>query len=288
MTFEEELRNLAYQSGGSNKTRTNRMSKAAIWANVFSALNIQTKKAKHIHEKQIRQFIEYRKEIGIIPRTLTNDMAAMRVILRQDNRSQFANSKNINNESLGIAGGSRAGKHKAMSAEAFVKLYSDLESYDKGVAICALLAFHLGLRAQEAVQSNQSLKTWEKFLLLGRPVRVIFGTKGGRTRDVRVVDIQSALNAVRAGIALLKIQKKKLINKPNLKEAMNRYKYCMKLFGAVGEFSGHSLRCSFAVLRVDTYVEEGFTIEEAFAQTSMDLGHGDGRGTYIKLVYYKK
>lgn len=118
-------------------------------------------------------------------------------------------------------------------------------------------------------------------------MRVIFGTKGGRLIDLRILDIESALTAMRAGIALLKIQKGKLF-KPNLQEAMNRYKYCVKLFGAVSEFSRHSLRCAFAVKRVDKYLEECFTEKEAFAQTSMDLGQGDSRGTYLKLVYYIK
>ena len=39
----------------------------------------------------------------------------------------------------------------------FLELYSNLESYDKGVAICAVLAFHLGLRVHSRCRSIYSV-----------------------------------------------------------------------------------------------------------------------------------
>lgn len=93
MNIEEELRRLVHQSGGSFESRSDRINKAILWAGVFSTLNIQNKKVEYNHEKQIRQVIDYRKDYGIILRTLTNDMAAMRVMLRQSKRHQFANSE---------------------------------------------------------------------------------------------------------------------------------------------------------------------------------------------------
>ncbi|MFN7073946.1 DNA-binding protein, partial [Proteus mirabilis] len=36
------------------------------------------------------------------------------------------------------------------------------------------------------------------------------------------------------------------------------------------------------------YLSQGFSQKEAYALTSMDLGHGDGRGDYIKRVYSQK
>ncbi|CAM3375846.1 hypothetical protein XNC1_3480 [Xenorhabdus nematophila ATCC 19061] len=35
------------------------------------------------------------------------------------------------------------------------------------------------------------------------------------------------------------------------------------------------------------YKTQGFSEREALAQVSMDLGHGDGRGRYIRQVYYQ-
>ena len=39
---------------------------------------------------------------------------------------------------------------------------------------------------------------------------------------------------------------------------------------------------------LDLYQAEGFSKEEAAARTSTDLGHGDGRGRYVREVYGRK
>ena len=82
----------------------------------------------------------------------------------------------------------------------------------------------LGLRAQEAVQSNQSLRSWEKQIQAGRPVKVLHGTKGGRPRDVSLLGQASkdrALAAVREAIRVADKQDGKLIPSTSL-EGANR------------------------------------------------------------------
>lgn len=45
--------------------------------------------------------------------------------------------------------------------------------------------------------------------------------------------------------------------------------------GATGQHSGHALRDAFARQQMHYYVEQqGLTEREAFARTSLDLGHG--------------
>jgi hypothetical protein len=48
------------------------------------------------------------------------------------------------------------------------------------------------------------------------------------------------------------------------------------------------MRYAFACDRVDAYLQQGFSKSTAFAMTSQDLGHGDGRGRYVERVYYKR
>jgi hypothetical protein len=50
---------------------------------------------------------------------------------------------------------------------------------------------------------------------------------------------------------------------------------------------GHSLRYAFARERVEAYLQNGIPMAEALARTSMDLGHGDGRGRWVKMVYLR-
>lgn len=48
---------------------------------------------------------------------------------------------------------------------------------------------------------------------------------------------------------------------------------------------GHSLRYAFAREQVEAYLAGGIPMAEALAHTSMDLGHGDGCGRCVKMVY---
>ena len=38
---------------------------------------------------------------------------------------------------------------------------------------------------------------------------------------------------------------------------------------------------------MDAYLADGIAMSEALARTSMDLGHGDGRGRWVKMVYLR-
>ena len=49
--------------------------------------------------------------------------------------------------------------------------------------------------------------------------------------------------------------------------------------------AGHSLRYAFARDQLAGYQAQGYSLDEARALTSMDLGHGDGRGRYVERVY---
>ncbi|MFN7050350.1 DNA-binding protein, partial [Proteus mirabilis] len=52
--------------------------------------------------------------------------------------------------------------------------------------------------------------------------------------------------------------------------------------------SNHGLRYAYAQDVEKYYLSQGVSPKEAYALTSMDLGHGDGRGDYIKRVYSQK
>jgi hypothetical protein len=47
----------------------------------------------------------------------------------------------------------------------------------------------------------------------------------------------------------------------------------------------HAARYAFAQERTGAYQAEGLSEREALAATSLDLGHGDGRGHYVASVY---
>ncbi|MEE4486010.1 DNA-binding protein, partial [Serratia ficaria] len=57
--------------------------------------------------------------------------------------------------------------------------------------------------------------------------------------------------------------------------------------GLGGREASHSVRYAFAREQFKSYVEQGHTQAEARALTSIDLGHGDGRGRYVAMVYLR-
>ncbi|MBD2811447.1 integrase domain-containing protein, partial [Xenorhabdus sp. Vera] len=150
------------------------------------------------------------------------------------------------------------------------------------------LAYVLGLRTKEAVEAYKSLATWKKALENGHiSVRVVFGTKGGRPRQTVILDREALQHAIAYAEREQTGRSSKLIDKPTIHQAIDRYRYVVRSAGLVGKQAPHSMRYYFAQQSGAHYIAQGFSEREALALVSMDLGHGDGRGRYIRLVYYQ-
>lgn len=174
----------------------------------------------------------------------------------------------------------------AISQEQYQAIYQQALQKSPALAATLNIAVTLGLRGEEAVQSCQSMKTWQKALQQGKTtLHVVFGTKGGRPRDVHIINSQQTLQAVNNALTIMAQQNGKLIDKPSLKQAMNYWRNSTYRLGLTGQIAPHSLRYAFTQEQIDHYLKQGYTEKEALAKVSMDLGHGDGRGKFIKLVY---
>lgn len=157
---------------------------------------------------------------------------------------------------------------------------------DAGLTAVLMLERALGLRSAEAIQAGPSLDTWARQLREGERVTVVFGTKGGRPRESLPADFAQAIEAVEAARRVAAEHGGKLIAAGTLRQAMTWYRNHMhrRITAATG-FAGHALRYSYAVDRLAAYAADGYSLEEARALTSIDLGHGDGRGRYVQSVY---
>lgn len=284
MSFRDEIRAAARAAGGSHKTVQNRVGAAERFADWLKSQNIQIRKIDQIKTAHLVQHIEAARARGLSVRTLQQEASMLRTTVRAAGRDRLAS--NLDNKDLGIAGASRDGTRIAMSDARYSALRAELLAKDLGAAACAELQRALGLRKKEAVMSPASLRTWARALDAGRPVRVIHGTKGGRPRDVHPADRERAAAAVQEALrAVSGSLTGNLIDKPDLRAAMGRYARVMHSCGATGESSGHALRYAFAQDQVRHYRADGFSEKEALAQTSLALGHGDGRGRYVRQVY---
>jgi len=68
---------------------------------------------------------------------------------------------------------------------------------------------------------------------------------------------------------------------------MRTYGRRCQAIGLEAEYASHALRCMFAEDCFQMHLAECGDRREALAETSLDLGHGDGRGRYVEQVYLR-
>lgn len=286
----QEMMKLAKQAGGSHKTVHDRIALAQRFCErLVMAQNVQIRRVEHLKARHIEGYIRERLAQGITKRSLQNEIAAVRCILRQAGRAKLADGDRINNRALGLAGASRNGTRRAITPEHYRHVLETARMKDAGLAAGLELARLMGLRSQEAVQSVQSLKTWKQALERGETrLTVVFGTKGGRPRDTIIQDAGAVKKALDNALSVAEQRHGRLIDKPDLKTAMKYWHNQASRLGLTGVFSPHSLRYAWAQDAIRYYLAQGFSEKEALAMTAMDLGHGDGRGRWVAQVYGRR
>lgn len=287
--FVKELEQYAYGCGGSFKTRESRVKKIGQFGNWCWNNGFQLSKATSISTKHIQGFVESRSVAGISRRTIQNDLSAVRSVLRKIGKQHFADSNTISNREMGLDGASRHGSKVAFPHSKFQDLLNSAILRDGGLAACIWLCRKFGLRAREAVMSPDSLPTWYRQLEQGQgSIQVILGTKGGRTREVRVIDPESAKVVVKYCLGVMSVNKGVLIGRENLKKALDFFHNECRKLGLIGANSPHSLRYAFAAELLEYFMLNGYSQKESLALVSLSLGHGDGRGRYVKSVYLRQ
>ncbi|MFC3816642.1 integrase domain-containing protein [Lysobacter sp. GCM10012299] len=282
-------RGAAKDRGGAHLTKQARMGTMGRLFALLHDRGYQVADVEGLREKHIALYFDARKSEEKKVRTLQNEASHIRGAMRAVGRAQAADSPTISNKALGISGSCRDGTKVAASDEQFRAALEIAKGIDAGLVALFKLERTLGLRGAEAVQSGPSLSTWERQLAAGERVKVIFGTKGGRPRDSRAPDLEKASGAVREALAVAAKRGGKIIDKRGLKAAMTWYRNTVHRHVTEPlDLQAHALRYAYACDLLDLYQKEAFSMAEADAQTSMDLGHGDGRGRYVRKVYGRR
>jgi hypothetical protein len=287
--LNKNLKTLARQAGGSFKTVADRMKIADRFADRLQSLNIQIRDIKNIKTGHVELYIRSRLSENISKRTLQNEMSAIRSLLRVAGKTFMADPSHekLSNEALSISGTSRDGTKVAITDEHLDSVLSLVKEKDEGVAVAIQLSRLLGLRTEETIQSVKSLSTWKKALQNGEDkIRVVFGTKG-EARDTTIIKREETLKVLNFALKYTAEHNGKLIDKPSLHLAIERYRNIVREAGMIGEFAPHSLRYAYTQDVIELHLKKGFNVKEAQALASMDLGHGDGRGHYVARIYSK-
>lgn len=283
-SFSEDLRRAA-GTQGSHLTRESREKHFERFAEWCWKAGYQLHRVVQIKDRHIGRYMQSRLDAGISKRTLQNEMASLRKALRGAGRERYADAPKISNTALGIGGASRIGTKTAMNDGDLAQFKAAAAKLEPGVAACLTLQRELGLRKKEAIMAVASLKEWARQIRVAGAVIVLHGTKGGRTRQTPVINPETAAKAVSEAMALAKAQGGHLIPRDDLKTALARYSYVCRKVGMTGEHAGHSLRYAYAQDQLGKLLREGVPQKEARAAVSMFLGHGDGRGRWVAMVY---
>ena len=257
--LSSEMKALAKKAGGSFKTVNDRIHITKRFSEHLRALNIQIQRVEQIRVRHIECYIEERLEQDIGLRTLQNDMAALQAVLRQAGRRQVVEHPRLTNKALGVSGASRNGTRRAITPEHYQQVMEKARAEDAGLAAALEIARLMGLRSQEAVQSSLSLKTWLKAIERGENrLKVVFGTKGGRPRHTTVLDTGAVRKALEKALLVAERHNGRLIDKPDLKMALESWHKQVIKVGLKGEFSPHSLRYAWAQDAIRHYLAQGF------------------------------
>lgn len=277
-----EMKALAKHCGGSHKTVNDRIHIVQRFDQHLRALNVQIQRVAQIKVRHIENYIHDRLALGIGKRTLQNEMASLRAVLQQAGRKQVAEHERLTNKSLGLSGASRSGTRQAITPEHYHHVLETARMKDPGLAAALELARLMGLRSQEAVQSVQSLKTWKQAIERSDTrLTVVFGTKGGRPRETVILDTIAVRKALDNALAIAESRHGRLIDKPDLKSAMDYWHNQAARIGLTGAYSPHSLRYAWAQDAISHYLAQGVNRKEALAIVAMVLG----RGRYVAQVY---
>lgn len=282
-----EINNLNNKLGGSTLTLRAREHSIKHMFETFKSNNLSVKNLNDLKVWHVERYIAIQKEKGISNRTLQNRMTHVRTMLEKAGRNQLAAQERLSSKGLGIDGANRDGTHRALEPDAYAAVLAAAQARSIGFGACIALQRELGLRARESVQSVASLKSWKLAIERGHAVRVQHGTKGGRGRDTMPVSNERALEAVKSAIAAVSDNGGYLVRGDSLEGAMQAFHRDCAAVGLLGANASHCLRYGYAQERFEQLLEQLGDKREALAATSHELGHGDGRGTYIEQVYLK-
>lgn len=289
--LKADLDRIGYQLGGGHLTRQARSGTFRTFARTMCDLGYGIEAASQIGGRHLQAFVQQRVAQGIKARTIANEMSHLRAVLKHVGKQGLASNAAYSNQALGLGRGSRVGTKQPLS-DAAIQAFQDRMAQFGRPSIGAVLELQraLGLREMEAIRAGQAetLARWQRELQERGCVRVFEGTKGGRAREVHPADLDRAQTVVQRAHAILEATGQPYLVvradgavTTDLKQAYGVYRNLCTRAG----IQSHGARYAFAQERMQAYRNQGYSEREARAATSLDLGHGDGRGRYIASVY---
>lgn len=250
---------------------------------------------KHANFDLLKAWISSLKHANLSKGTISNHVASVRALCRQRGLDLVSLGL-ADSQVLGIEPRSRKGTKLPITDAVFdAAVAQAISEGEIGFAHALKLERYLGLRGTEAMMSTAALKTYAKQahdlmngILLS--IHIKDGTKGGRARDVVVIEkfAKETFEAITQALEFaLQNNGYLVVGKPGsgLKGARSKYHRLAAKFGLTGVYSPHSLRYRYCVDMLLELNAAGVPRSEALAFASECLGHGASRTRFVSSVY---
>ena len=288
-TLQAQLGSLAKKCGGSHLTKAARISTMRSFAaHLKQAFNGNIRDVAQIRTHHIESYATAMQG-EVSARTLANRLSHIRAVMESAGKGSMLEQDRLSNSKLGAAGGSRIGTKVAMPDADYTRFHAAVSAKSAAAGVVMELQRALGLRVNEAIQgaNRDTLQQWHKQLQQGY-ANITRGTKGGRQRETLVSGYQRALNAVSNALAAATANGGYVIAATDGKKAYHHMTNTYRSVGMVGDHASHSLRYAWSQEQEAAYLAQGMSPRYAYKELSQDLGHGDGRGRYVAMVYCRK
>lgn len=294
------VRRLAYHSiatannilGGAKATKSARTRHAREYIDFCLERGTPISDLRVATKESLLGFAEYLQKRNSLA-TTQNKLASIRALMSARN-VDLRQLGIESNSSLGVGQRSRKGTKEPISDEEFEKsLEASLKQGKTGMFHALRLERYLGLRGLEAVMSTNALKRFAeeaRSMVDGtfREVDIFDGTKGGRPRRTTVIfqHAHFTLEVIAGALAFANENQGYLISSDfGLKGARSLYHRTARKLGLVGKFAPHSLRYRYTVDKLTELHRLGVPAREAESLVAVWLGHGSGRGRWVRMVY---
>lgn len=233
---------------------------------------------------------------GITTATQHNRLSAIQKTMKMLRREKVLTG--ISAKTVGLEPRDRSGTKLPIPDEIFQIVLDRAENLAKpepGFVIALKLQRLLGHRGLESLMCVSDLEQYalDAFDCLNIPtaVPVKRGTKGGRKRVTTIIQIKAleTMKVIRDALEYMRKNSGYLIvcGSGGIKSAMSKYHRLAKKVGLVGKYAPHSLRYAYCVDKLIELRDDGCNRKEATSWVANFLGHGDGRGRYVSMVYGK-
>ena len=295
------IRRVAYHSvaiannilGGAKATKSARTRHAREFIDFCLKQGTPISDLRAATKKSLLGFAEHMQKRNSLA-TVQNKLASIRALMAArdvDLRQLGIDS----NSSLGVGQRSRKGVKEPIPDEILDKCLEELlKQGETGMYHALRLERFLGLRGLEAVMSTSALM---KFAKEARDmadgsiseIDIFDGTKGGRPRQTTVIleFAHLTLEAIAGALEFATENRGYLIwsDSGGLKGARSLYHRIARRVGLVGKFAPHSLRYRYVVDKLTELHQLGVPAGEAERLAAGWLGHGSGRGRWVRMVY---